>query len=188
MNLFLLLCDIAIIRRQDRARQILAAWDRARGGDELAEQHRTRDYGRIDVHRRFVIGEHRDFLDSRSQIPHFFCWPAWQVLTLDDDPDEAADIHDALSLHRPPFTADEDRGVTTVEIARLDEDRLPAFLSDFFASLALYDLTRQWVAKPRHFVWDRFTWKRPLTPDDIDRLKARFVATYDIDMDSIALS
>jgi len=169
----------------ETTRLLLERWERSGAGDELADQQHTRDYGSADVHRRYAIGEHRNFLDTRVQIPHFFCWPAWSLLMFDEDGDYAANVNQLLSWHRCPFTAQEDRGVTTVEIPRLSPTQEPQFVSDYFAILSLYDLTRQWIAKPRGFVWDRFHWKQPLTARDIERLKERFEFTFKVPLDSI---
>jgi hypothetical protein len=114
------------------ARLLLERWDKSALGDELASQHQTRDYGSVDVHRRFLIGEHRSFLDTRAQIPHFFCWPAWSVLVFDEDRYYASNVDLVLGWHRPPFIAQEGRGVTTVEIPRMSSAQQPQFLSDYF--------------------------------------------------------
>jgi hypothetical protein len=166
-------------------RLVLERWDKCGLGDELATQRETRDYGSVDVHRRFLIGGHRNFLDTRVQIPHFFCWPAWSVLMFDEDEEYAANINQVLSGYRCPFTAEEERGVTTVEIPGMAPDQQSQFVSDYFATLSLYDLTRQWISRPRQFVWDRFRWKRPLTTRDIERLKERFETTFRLPLDSI---
>ncbi|MEZ5403760.1 MAG: hypothetical protein R2729_29030 [Bryobacteraceae bacterium] len=75
--------------------------------------------------------------------------------------------------------------MTTVEIPRLNHESEPQFLSDYFATLSLYDLSRQWLAKPGPFRWDRFFWKPNLTEGDVDRLKGRFAATYGVSLDHL---
>jgi hypothetical protein len=170
---------------QQIARTLLDRWDRSEAGYELAEQQHTRNYGKTDVHRRYLIGEHRSFLETRAQIPHFFCWPAWELLVFDDDLEYAENINQILGFHRPPFTADAEHGVNTVEIQRLSEEERPRFVSNYFATIALYDLCRQWMDQSMEFDWTGFVWKRPLTTTDIDRLKNRFDSTFGVSLDSI---
>ncbi len=125
-------------------------------------------------------------MESRSEIPHFFVWPAWQLLVFDDDaPDYAESIKNLLRLHHPPFTAQEEKGVTTCSIERLPADRMADFCGEYFTTLALYDLSRQWIAKADHFRWNRFAWKRPLSESDIEGIKRRFQAAYGVSLDSI---
>lgn len=168
------------------ARTLLTRWEKAARGDELADQHYTRNYG-ADPHRRFVIGEHRNFLDTRVQIPHFFCWPAWQHLIFEGEGEYASTIDQVLRWHRPPFTAEEGRGVTTVEIARLKPEEQGAFVASYFGAHAIYDLTRQWIEEPDAFRWNRFAWKSPLPARDIEWLEERFAETYGLRIDEIAI-
>jgi hypothetical protein len=169
------------------ARTILERWEKAARGEELAGQRHSRNYGAADPHRRFVIGEHRNFLDTRVQIPHFFCWPAWQHLIFEGEKEYASTIDQVLRWHRPPFTAEEGCGVTTVEIARLKPQEQGAFVASYFGAHAIYDLTRQWIEEPDAFRWNGFAWKRPLPHREVEWLEERFAETYGFRLDEIAV-
>jgi hypothetical protein len=103
----------------------------------------------------------------------------------DEEGDDASNVDEVLGWHRAPFTAEEGRGMTTVEVPRLDEKKAARFIADYFAMIALYDLNRQWIAKHGEFVWDRFPWKPRLTKEDVERLNERFAVTFGVRLEEI---
>ena len=157
----------------------LAMWASSACGSELAHQHLTRGYGSVDLPLRYLVGEHRSYLETKAQIPHVLCWPAWfLILHEEDSEDYAATIDEMLGWHRPPFTADGSEGVSSIEIPRLDEAQVPQFASDYFTTLALYDLVIQWIAMSGQFELDGFSWTTNLSTHEKTRIGEQFLRSF----------
>lgn len=137
---------------------------------------------------RFYFAEHRSILETKIQIPHFFCWPGYYLVHISDDHEEAESIQEILRLHQPPF---ESTSLTVESISvrrsQFTSESKAKFVSDYFGSQVLYDLVRQWISQRGNFRM-KYLWKPNLTEEDRTRLEDRFFAVFRRHLGSIPIS
>lgn len=123
---------------------------------------------------------------SKSQCPHFFCWPG-VFLTFEEENEQTDAIQNLIGAHMPPFQSSSlEAGVDTLNL-QLDHQAKERFVSDYFATQVLYDLARQWISSPGEFSLE-YQWKGILSLQERKTLKDRFYATFGLKLDDIPIS
>ena len=54
--------------------RVLSLFAKIEGLEELNSKEDSGDFGEMDVPLWFFLSQHRSFLETKSQVPHFFCW------------------------------------------------------------------------------------------------------------------
>ena len=134
------------------ALEAVAAWkSTAPGLEMLMEEHRTFRFDKMNLPIRVFFSHFVSFCDDRLRRPEFFCWPGvWKVGR------NASDEIRALWLRHLSLFSDhpEKPGVYPRKWPDRDETAVRATFESFYGTMALYDLTRQWILKDGPFVYD----------------------------------
>ena len=137
--------------------RVLTVFAKIDGLEELNSKEDLGDFGEIDVPLWFFLSQHRSFLETKSQVPHFFCWSG-SFLCFEENNTEAACAQEVLSWHLPPLMGTLDKGINTANLPQMTEDLQAKFINGYFATQVQYDLVRQWISKRGDFVF-RYQWK-----------------------------
>ena len=131
------------------------AWlDHAPGIPKLMQEYRTFDYDRVNLPIRVFLSHFVAFYTDKAEHPEFFCWPGMYLSGQCDMKDSQALWLRHLSL----FSDRGDRrGVFPRQSPNRSEQAVKTTFNRFFGTMALYDLTRQWLLKDGPFVCD-FAW------------------------------
>ncbi len=140
-----------------------------------------------DVPVHFTLARHRELMEWKHQVPHFFCWPG-RFLTVDptaEDDGTTGALMELLSVTSAPFVAsDLDAGVDAIDMPGVSPEVLDRFVKDYFATLALYDLSRQWLGSVGEFRFD-FSWKPQVPEQERDYLKTLFADNFGLSLAQI---
>lgn len=156
--------------------QILTLFARIGGLDELNSKEDSGDFGEMDVPLWFLLSQHRSFLETKSQIPHFFCWSG-SFLCFKENNTEAACAQELLSWHLPPFMGTLDKGINTANLPQMTEDLRTKFINNYFATQVQYDLVRQWISKHGDFVF-RYQWKPEINDGEMESCLNNFKLNF----------
>lgn len=121
---------------------------------KLMSEHKTFEFELKNLPIRVFFSHFVSFVCDKFACPEFFCWPgAWMVgSNVGDKTEELWRRH--LSL----FTDRGDKpGVYARKWPDRDEKMVKAMFNDFYNTMALYDLTRQWILNEGPFVCN-FEW------------------------------
>lgn len=134
------------------ALEAVAKWrSLAPGLEGLMEEHRTFRFDKMNLPVRVFFSHFVSFCYDRLRRPEFFCWPgAWKVGR--NASDEIMEIwlrHLSLFSDHP-----EKSGVYSRKWPDRDEAAVRETFESFYGTMALYDLTRQWILKDGPFVCD----------------------------------
>ncbi len=116
---------------------------------KLMEEHRTFEFDPINQPVRVFFSHFIAFATDKLARPEFFCWPGmWK--TGENASKEAMEVwlrHLSLFTDRP-----DKPGVYPRKWPDRDEKAVKAMFDRFYGTMALFDLTRQWILKDGPFV------------------------------------
>lgn len=165
--------------------RVLTLLARIYGLEELNSKEEAGDFGETDVPLWFFLSQHRAFLETKSQIPHFFCWSG-SFLCFKEDNEEASCAQELLSWHLPPFMGTLDKGINTANLSQMTQEQRTKFANDYFATQVQYDLIRQWISKRGDFVF-RYQWKPQLNDTDLESCLKNFKINFGLLPDELNL-
>jgi hypothetical protein len=127
---------------------------KAPGLVELMEEHRTFEYDRMNLPIRVFVSHFVSFCKDKIEHPEFFCWPGVYMAGAGNK----QDVRQLWLRHLSLFSDRGDRnGVYPRRWPNRSEDAIKKTFNRFYGTMALYDLTRQWLLKPGPFVVD-YSW------------------------------
>ena len=124
--------------------------DTSPGLEQLMSEHKTFEFDPTNLPIRVFLSHFVSFSRDKLVRPEFFCWPGvWMTGKGAHDPEKTQMWLRHLSL----FT---DRGDKRGIYARLwpdrDETAVQTMFKNFYGTMALYDLTRQWILQDGPFI------------------------------------
>jgi hypothetical protein len=128
----------------------IATWlEREPAVQNLMEEHRTFEFEKMNLPIRVFVSHFISFSADRLRYPEFFCWPGvWKT-----SPASKGDRSELWLRHLSLFT---DRGEKPGVYPRRWPNRADKAVKEtfdsFYGSMALYDLTRQWILQEGAFV------------------------------------
>ena len=118
---------------------------------KLMEEHRTFEFDPVNLPIRVFLSHFLSFSSDRLKYPEFFCWPGVWKTSGASKPDRTALWLRHLSL----FTDRREKpGVYPRRWPDREEKAVKEMFNNFYGSMALYDLTRQWILREGPFVCD----------------------------------
>jgi hypothetical protein len=156
--------------------RFLTAVKASDAGRKLIEEQRTYEFSRSDIVLRVLVGEFLSFTQDRLDHPEFFCWAGHWLTKQGDSTRElwlghlslATDRRDEKTLYPRLRPGIEERVVSEV-------------FNQFFASVILFDLTKQWVLKEGGFDMD-YSWltAQSSEPEFMERVAGVFERHYGV--------
>jgi hypothetical protein len=137
------------------ALQEIADWvDRSPGLERLMSEQRTFEFELTNLPIRVFFSQFVSFVRDKLERPEFFCWPGLFLVGQDANEQTMTLWLRHLSL----FSDRGDKpGVYPRKWPDRDEGAVKRMFERFYGTMALYDLTRQWILKDGPFVFD-FEW------------------------------
>ncbi len=167
------------------AAEVTTAFERMSDFESLENHLYGGNYGTSEVPTRFLCAQHYSLMESKAQVPAFFCWPAWFLATKDETELETNGVGELYSLHQAPFLASSlTSGVDTVQIDGMSQQLKAQLTNVYFGTHALYDLIRQWMYFRTPFQI-KYNWKLELTPEEIQHVRRTFTTNFGIDLSEI---
>lgn len=122
---------------------------------KLMEEHRTFEFDRTNLPIRVFVSHFVAFCLDKFETPEFFCWPG---VYMSGGGDDMKDVRDIWLRHLSLFGDRGDKnGVYPRKWPNRSEAAVKQTFNRFYGSMALYDLTRQWILKDGPFVYD-YSW------------------------------
>ncbi|NIK64385.1 hypothetical protein [Xanthomonas cannabis] len=144
-----------------------------------SSEHKSFKFTERNIVLKLLTGEFISYINDRTDNPEFFCWAGyWLVGTNNDKARQLWLSH--LSLFSDK--ADDDALFPRMHPERNEADVMHTF-NQFFASMLLYDLSKQWVLQPGPFKLD-YAWltSKYDSPDFLDQLNGVFKKHYGFDL------
>jgi hypothetical protein len=117
----------------------------------LMEEHRTFEFERENLPIRVFVSHFVAFCNDKYSNPEFFCWPG-RFMSGDSLKDSTKEI---WLRHLSLFSDRGDKsGVYPRRWPTRSEEAVKRTFESFYGTMALYDLTRQWLLKDGPFVCD----------------------------------
>lgn len=116
----------------------------------ISEEHKYFRFTERNVVLKLLTGEFISFIKDRVDHPEFFCWAGYWLVGIDNDKSRQLWLSH-LSLFSDK--ADDDALYPRMHPSRDNSSVLETF-NQFFASMILYDLSKQWVSQPGPFKLD----------------------------------
>lgn len=151
---------------------------------DLMKEHRSFKFSPNNIALRLLTGEFLEFVKDRLRSPEFFCWTGyWLTIGGGERQRELWLRHLSLFTDR----ADDGALFAREHPGREKDDVLEVF-NQFFASVLLYDLSKQWVLNSGQFRCD-YSWltSSPTDPKFLDRVNGIFRAHYGVDLDQFTV-
>jgi hypothetical protein len=153
--------------------------DRIPGIGALDQEGETGEFQGADIPLRFFFAKHRAIQQYRAALPHFFCWPGAHLsVPLSEAPEARQELQAVVQLmeeHLPPFVAGSlTSGVTGTNLRNYSERTQTRFIGQYFMTLMVYDLVRQWISQEEGRFIIRYGWKPHFSPRETDRLYENF--------------
>ncbi len=128
--------------------------DKAPELTKLLEEYRTFEYDKINLPIRVFLSHFVAFCQDKIEHPEFFCWPAVYLAGKRNK----AQSREIWLRHLSLFSDRGDKdGVYPRKWPNRSEEAVMNTFNNFYGSMALYDLTRQWILKDGPFECD-FQW------------------------------
>lgn len=128
--------------------------EHAPGLPTLMEEYESFAFARANLPIRVFLSHFVAFYRDKAAHPEFFCWPG--VFLAGER--ASADMRAVWLRHLSLFSDRGDRqGVYPRRWPNRSEEAVMNTFNQFFGTMALYDLTRQWILKDGPFVLD-FEW------------------------------
>lgn len=121
---------------------------------QLMEEHRTFEFKPENMNVRVFLAHFIAICKDKFESPHFFCWPGAYMASHPSDTDVRAIWLRHLSLFSDK--ADKD-GVYPRKWPNRSEKTVKAMFDRFYGTMALYELTEQWILRDGPFDCD-FSW------------------------------
>ena len=120
----------------------------------LMDEHRTFEFRPENLNTRVFLSHYISLCADKYENPHFFCWPGAYMA---GHPSEF-DVQDVWLRHLSLFSdrADKD-GVYPRKWPNRSEKAVMQTFKSFYGTMALYELTEQWVLRDGPFKCD-FSW------------------------------
>jgi hypothetical protein len=167
------------------AERCLAAGRKMTGYAQMRRQFEECDFGAEHVPVRFYMGSHLEFLERKIECPHFFCWPARFLAITKGQEQEAFAFQAMLSWSAPPFvTSSFKSGVDATNLEFGDPQKRHRFGTNYFATIALYDMVRQWISNRGKFRFD-YSWKESFSESDQRTLGQQFEKSFGFSHEAI---
>lgn len=117
----------------------------------LMEEHRTFEFMKTNLQIRVFLSHFVAFCADRIQHPEFFCWPGiWKTSGVAKD-----DMTEVWLRHLSLFSdRGEKSGVYPRRWPNRNDEAVKGMFDSFYGSMAVYDLTRQWILQDGSFVCD----------------------------------
>lgn len=135
-------------------RAVMEWREKAPGFADLMEEHRTFEYEVENLPIRVFVSHFVSFCHDKFEHPEFFCWPGTYMAG-------ARIKQDAKALWLRHLSLFSDRGdkngVYPRKWPNRSEKAIQKTFERFYGTMALYDLTRQWLLKSGPFVVD-YSW------------------------------
>ncbi|MBU6394114.1 MAG: hypothetical protein KGQ75_06055 [Sphingomonadales bacterium] len=129
----------------------IAKWSKHLTVQQLMNEHKTFEFRKVNLPIRVFLSHFLSFSADRLQHPEFFCWPGIWKTSAATRPDRT----DVWLRHLSLFS---DRGEKPGVYPRRWPNRsgkaIKEMFDSFYGSMALYDLTRQWILQEGPFVCD----------------------------------
>lgn len=115
----------------------------------LMKEHKTFEFAKVNLPVRVFLSHFISFSADRLKHPEFFCWPGiWKT-----SPTSRGDRTEIWLRHLSLFTdRGEKSGVYPRRWPNRDDEAVKETFDSFYGSMALYDLTRQWILQEGPFV------------------------------------
>lgn len=137
------------------ALETVAHWiNQSPGLDRLMLEHKTFEFGQMNLPIRVFLSHFVSFIRDKVARPEFFCWPGrWMVGGGANDQEMGLWLR-----HLSLFSDRGDKpGVYPRKWPDRDEKTVKVMFERFYGTMALYDVTRQWILRDGPFVCD-YTW------------------------------
>ncbi len=163
------------------ALQEIKSWlERSEGLKTLMAEYETFDYDLHNLPIRVFFSHYISFCVDKLERPEFFCWSGvW--MTGENADDEIANL---WLRHLSLFTDRADKpGVYPRKWPGRDERKVQMMFENFYGTMALYDLTHQWILKEGPFVCNYEWISANYSQDDADAwANNSFRQTYGVDL------
>jgi hypothetical protein len=121
------------------------------GLKDLMEQHRTFEFERSNLPVRVFVSHFVAFCNDKYDHPEFFCWPGIHL----SGGGQIGNVSELWLRHLSLFSDRGDKnGVYPRRWPNRSEAAVMQTFERFYGTMALYDLTRQWILKDGPFVCD----------------------------------
>jgi hypothetical protein len=155
-----------------------------RDAANLIKEHQSFKFTPNNIVLRVLTGEFLMFLTDRLEAPEFFCWTGYWLTK------GGGERQRELWLkHLSLFTDKADDGALFPrnQPGRTEEDVLEVF-NQFFASIILYDLSKQWVLNTGPFRLD-YSWltSSPNDPEFMERVNGVFRKHFGVELSQFTL-
>lgn len=135
-------------------RAVLKWLAEAPGLPKLMEEYRTFDYDKTNLPIRVFLSHFVAFYRDKIEHPEFFCWPGAYMA----GDRQKKDVRELWLRHLSLFSDRGDKdGVYPRRWPNRTDEAVMATFNNFYGTMALYDLTRQWLLQDGPFVCD-FSW------------------------------
>jgi hypothetical protein len=134
------------------ALEVVDAWkSMVPGLERLMEEHRTFKFDKKNLPVRVLFSHFVSFSRDRLSRPEFFCWPGkWKV-----GRNASEEINKLWLRHLSLFSDHPEKpGVYARKWPEREEAAVLETFNNFYGTMAVYDLTRQWILKDGPFVCD----------------------------------
>lgn len=128
--------------------------EQAPGLPKLMEEYETFEYEQANLPIRVFLSHFVAFCRDKVEHPEFFCWPGAHLAGGRNKPDVKGLWLRHLSLFSDRGDKD---GVYPRRRPNRSEEAVQQTFNRFFGTMALYDLTRQWLLEDGPFICD-FKW------------------------------
>lgn len=147
---------------------------------DLMEEHRTFDFKLQNLPVRVFLSHYFAMCIDKLENPHFFCWPGAYMAGYDQKLDAKTIWLRHLSLFSDHAEKD---GVYPRKWPNRSEASIMTTFERFYGSMALYELTEQWILGDGPFNCD-FSWMSDNHNQEIFRNWANesFKTTYGVDL------
>lgn len=133
---------------------VLKWLDSAPGLSKLMEEYKTFEYDKANLPIRVFLSHFVAFCKDKMEHPEFFCWPSTYLA----NSKEKIESRDIWLRHLSLFSDRGDKsGVYPRKWPNRSENAVMDMFNNFYGTMTLYDLTRQWILKDGPFVCD-FSW------------------------------
>jgi hypothetical protein len=128
--------------------------EHAPGLPKPMQEYETFDYDLANFPIRVFLSHFVAFYQDKFEHPEFFCWAGMYM----SGQRSSTDSHSLWLRHLSLFSDRGDRhGIFPRQRPNRSEEAVKTTFNRFFGTMALYDLTRQWILEDGPFVCD-FAW------------------------------
>lgn len=134
--------------------ELIEKWSHEHAGwASLVSEDKTFDFSEGNLPIRVLLSRFSKIHRDRLRVPHFFCWSGMCLNNLR----QSMSISEALELleeHASLFVDRVDRDVYPRLLPGRAGTTLQTLFDDFYAWVAMYEMTRQWIVEDGAFEYD----------------------------------